>query len=386
MKIFFIFSIIILILSNAGLSKNLKNSKKGPFVMNDILPEVITCKIPVIATFNSEKEDELYAISISGAIYETSLNQSKLNSTCIDSVRFSAPCKNYFKSASGTFLYGYGMRDFHVVDIKRKIEKNILVSFHGNESILEVTILNEEKQTFLITVYSQGWTHEDSFCCFVTYDFEANKIVNKSQNCYGGIYHYVSDQKMFFQQWAYAAPPRWFLTDNTMLKLDSNDLSKELTNYMVETLYNNISFEIKKMIGFFRDKDEKEILSIVQWNDGFKDPKITPFTFQKPKDRYIWTNFQFSLDGKWVKGTSQGKGDNTSCILFYHSDNKYPGGLSLAIHGSESTQDVNGSFITTKEYGTVYLDISRGMEGLIYMYRMNDVLWQITRRAKEMVE
>jgi hypothetical protein len=43
-----------------------------------------------------------------------------------------------------------------------------------------------------------------------------------------------------------------------------------------------------------------------------------------------------------------------------------------------------GGFLETSEGGTVYVDLSHGLEGVLKVYKMRDVMDRIIERAKEM--
>jgi len=355
-------------------------------MLGNIIPEVIECKLPIYSLFNSKENGALVIISPAGTIHHAILGNNKLTAGESEAA-FELPCKEYFQSPDKRMYFGYGGRDFHAADLDLKIAKRLNVTYETNERILTANMISCQDKKILVCVSHDGWNDDDSYYYYLGYDFQENKIVYKIDKFKGGIFYYIKDNSMLFQDWSVNATTKWWITDGTINEIHSNKLTDKLSDMNISTLRNTFSFINNKMIGCFTPLNSLEKFCFVQWKSNFSDPSVHILSFQEPKDRFLYYNHEFSPNGKWVKSTSDAKRpDNNTWIMFYHCDDAYPGGLSIPIHGGDSHSDSKGVFLDTPEHGMVYLDISRGLDGVLYMYKMNDVLTQIAKRAKEMVE
>jgi hypothetical protein len=136
--------------------------------------------------------------------------------------------------------------------------------------------------------------------------------------------------------------------------------------------------------------NDKTNLYLIHWKNDYSEQSINRLSFHIPRDRFMSSHFEISHDGKWLKGVSfsQDTDIHDDKIVFYQADVKYPAGLSLGVLGGESNINMwyYGAFVETKQWGQVYIDIHKASEGILLVYKMRDVMEQIVKRAKEMVE
>lgn len=387
---FRLFLFLILLLVNCTEGHRLKKILKGVNMTNsDILPEVISLKIPILGIYNDREPGTFIIVSMGGSIYRGHFENGGIKSTIIDSVRIEEPCKQLTFDATRQILYGYGVRDFHAIDLTTKQYRKSIVSYKGNDKIRFTTLLKDIPAIqFIIRTSYTGWTDDDSYDIYSIYDFEKDTIVFTSDKFFGGGKLYpIKPNHLLFQKWNNSNPTEWYFTDNTLAKKESNEFFKALSAKDIGTWDNDVNLAQRILIGTVRIGGQ---LIIARWKPDYSDFSILPFTFHKTKDRSIQEYFEISPSGNWIKGIS--KSQNLDIrddkVVFYHANSKYPSGLSLAVHGWESylLQYYPGAFIETKEWGTVYVDIFKGMDGVLFVYKMNDVLAQIAKRAKEMVE
>jgi hypothetical protein len=380
--------VLILSVSVSGYTKNSDRNKKGKYIMTGhIFPEVLNSNVPIVAAFNYNASGSFVVVDFSGLIYAAEIVNGKIKYQIIKNVKFLKPCKQYFFDKEKEIVYGFGTRDFHIVKLLENVHKEVVLSFNGNARIINAVSLKGETSQFLIEVDHVGWSISESYSTYNIYDVENDSIIFKSEKMTGGILYPIGSNKILYQKWNDTLPTEWYFCDNTLKETTRNKFIDKLNQLDISAWPFSMNYECGRMVGFIMSKSA---LVSICWKSDYSDFSVMPFTFHEPKGRSVRTVFEISPDGKWVKGGSipDGGSDREEQILFYHVDNKYPSQLSLPIHGTSTNIDMKKTsvFVETKEYGPVYLDISRGIEGLVYMYKMNDVLWQITRRAKEMVE
>lgn len=382
--------ILFLLLFNCTEGRRVKKIIEGVNKMNSaIFPEVLSIKIPILGIYNDREPGTFIIVSMGGSIYRGHFENGEINTTEIVDVRFEDPCKQLFFDAQRQIIYGYGVRDFHAIDLNTKQYRKTIVSFKGNNKILFATLLKEEPEIrFLVQTSYTGWTPEQSYKIYSIYDFLLDSITNSSDKFYsGGMLYPVSINKLFYQKWNGNNPTEWFFTDNTLTLKVTNKFTEAISAKDIVAMEYGVNIEKKLIAGSFRETGHP---FIIRWEPDFSEYNINPFTFHEPKDRSIQPYFEISPDGNWIKGISKSRDYDIidDKVVFYHADKKYPSGLSLAVHGWESylQQYYPGAFVETKEWGMVYIDIFKGMDGVLFVYKMNDVLMQIAKRAAEMVE
>jgi hypothetical protein len=382
--------ILFLLIFTCTEGRRLKKIIEGVNKMDsDIFPEVVSIKIPALGIYNDREPGRFIIVSMGGSIYRGHFENGEIKTTEIESVRFEAPCKQLFFDAQRQIIYGYGVRDFHAIDLSTKQYRKTIVSFKGNDKILFAALLREEPDIhFLIQTSYTGWTDKDSYDIYTIYDFNKDTAISKSDKFFGGGMLYpIRPNYLLFQKWNNSNPTEWYFTDNTLTKKETNDFTKALSAKDIGTWDNDVNLAHQILIGTVRTTGD---YFIIRWSPDYSDFSFNPFTFHKPKDRSIQEHFEISPDGNWVKGISKSTDYDIrdDKVIFYHANEKYPSGLSIAVHGWESylSQYYPGAFVETKEWGMVYIDIFKGMDGVLFVYKMNDVLTQIAQQAKEMVE
>ena len=382
--------LLLLFFFNCTEGRRLKKILEGVNMLcGDIFPEVNSVKIPVLGIYNDREPGTFIIVSMGGTIYRGNFENSEIKTTPVDSVRIESPCKQMFFDTERQIIYGYGVRDFHALDLNTKQYRKTIVSYKGNDKILFAGLLKEEPGIrFLIQTAYTGWTDKDSYEIYTIYDFEKDSIVFKSDKFFGGgILYPINKNYLLFQKWNDSDPTEWYFTDNSLEQKTANEFTKALSNKNIGAWDNCVSIDQRIIVGRFRETGQ---LIIIRWKPDYSDYSILPFTFHNPEGRSIQEYFEISPDGNWVKGISKSKNFDIrdDKVVFYHADPKYPSGLSLAVHGGESylSQYYPGAFIKTKQWGMVYVDIFKGMDGVLFVYKMNDVLGQIVKRAAEMVE
>lgn len=370
----------------------INNLLKDPTIMNgDISPIILNGEIPVTSILNVASPTNYVLIDLAGQIHTFKIADNKIVTQKNGNCALNRPCNEYFSSCSSHFVWGFGVRDFHVVDLNSHQSKSIVVSHDGNEKIVSANLFSNS--LFFIQNYHTGWSLKESYIEVSHFDFDSNKITF-SLKCNGGVFFPINNSDAIWEGFGDTTEPStWELTDFKLqnpLKNSFTDTLTKLDIYVGDDSWNPLS---RIMVGRDRKAFNRDFYTYsISWDSSFKDISISPLTYQIPKDKCFSDYFQFSLDGKWARVTASQAptidedNSNQKFNVFYNIDEKYPQKISLPVFGGKTSENSKGAFIDTPEYGTVYLDISDGLNGIIYMYKMSDVLTQIVKKSAEMVK
>jgi hypothetical protein len=127
----------------------------------------------------------------------------------------------------------------------------------------------------------------------------------------------------------------------------------------------------------------------ITWDENFEDINVIPLSYLFPPNKK-GDNFYFSADYKWATtfvGTYPAGMDLLSKRVFFHLDNRYPNGISMAIYAKDyygSSWGGGGSFVEHPVYGMCYAEEWHWREDdkerhYLRLYRMDDVLAEINR-------
>jgi hypothetical protein len=136
----------------------------------------------------------------------------------------------------------------------------------------------------------------------------------------------------------------------------------------------------------------------ISWNEDFDKVEVLPvreiLRQQLRNQDYFVTSFVLSHGGEWARGRVGGyRGLYKEYLyksVFYHMDNKYPGGMSMPILSEEYEGDnePKRAFVNHPEYGMCFAqEWHKKEEGrFLRLYKMSDVLAEINRRLLEKAE
>lgn len=181
-------------------------------------------------------------------------------------------------------------------------------------------------------------------------------------------------RKYFFYNWRTKEIQTNKLTD-TMTVLGLSPSSRE-----------TFEFIIKPRIMTDTTKDGKLKLT---WNEDYTKVETLPLNYLAPDGKRL-SSFYFSLDGKWATVYLDGyKGlydEALSRRVFFHLDERYPGGISMPIFadGYEKNVWMYGSFFEHPEYGPCYAhEYYKEDKQYMRLYKMSDVVTLINQKLLE---
>jgi hypothetical protein len=175
----------------------------------------------------------------------------------------------------------------------------------------------------------------------------------------------------------------------------ANDLTRKLTALNLRAL------QLGPDYGILRDKRflvtqtvEDERVIKISWDENYGDILVTPLDYIKPEGKWI-LDLTFSSNGEWattIAGSYKGLyGEDLEKRLFYHIDDRYPGGISLPVFADsfeQSTWRGYGAFVEHPVYGWCYAQEyhkKNNNEDELYLrlYKMDDVLNEINRQLPD---
>jgi hypothetical protein len=174
-----------------------------------------------------------------------------------------------------------------------------------------------------------------------------------------------------------------------------NELTKKLTEL-------NLALQMGPVYGILPDKQflvtqtrDRERVIKISWDDNYGDIHITPLDHIKPEGKWI-LDLSFSSNGEWATTIAGGDtglyGESLYKRLFYHIDDRYPGGISLPVFADSFEQSLwegYGAFVEHPVYGWCYAqeyhkkDNNDKDELYLRLYKMSDVQNEIDRLLLE---
>jgi hypothetical protein len=354
-------------------------------MLNDSLfPEIITTKIPIVAILPTGSKYGMVAITASGSIYSFKSITEEPCFEKVDKVGFDEPCKNYESNPDLPYICGTGTRDYQIVDLENhKVFKDI-ISSNGNERFFLTYLLKSNEPVLLFTLDHIGWNDSDSYEVTYRYDFEKKKAIKFTDQYYGSLILQVEEKMILRGEMKPGSQP--YLWDvmkfdfKEKIRNDLTDTLMKLNLYTFKQCYN----KPKRMLICF-SRDTSSAIFTIAWDSLYKDVSSIPWTFQEPGEIISGKDLCFDQTGTWLRNTASFRSNLDSvCNVFYHISDKYPAHVSIPIFGFKAVEGVPGTFLETPEWGTVYVDLSHGLEGVLMVYKMRDVMERIIARAKEM--
>jgi hypothetical protein len=355
-----------------------------PMISNGVFPEVISTGIPIVAILATGSEYKTIAISSSGNIYSINSLFKEPYITQIKKIYFKEPCKEFFSNPSLPIICGTGIRDFQIIDLNNHTLESGIVSCNGNEEFFFSYLFKTTKPIFLMTLEHTGWNDSDSYEETYLYDFNQKKVEKIDDEYFASMWIQLDEKTLLREEMQREnKPSSWKILNEDLEGKESNKLTDTLYKYSPDVFKNSYNFQ-KKLIIFSTD-DSIFANCTISWDSLYKDISVVPWTFQEPKEIISGKDYCFSPDGTWLRNTACYRSDlETDYNVFYHISDAYPASVSIPIFGIESVVGVQGAFLDTPEWGTVYVDLSRGLDGILMVYKMRDVLAKIVERAKEM--
>jgi hypothetical protein len=351
---------------------------------NDLFPEIIVTKIPIVTIHHTGSKYGTVAVSASGNLYSFRSITQEPYFERIKQVGFEEPCKKYESHPDLPYICGTGVRDYQIVDLNQESIFKSIVSCNGNEEFFLHYVFKGVKPIILLLLEHVGWNENDSYEETYLFDFEKKSPVKILDNYYGSQFFQLDENLLLRGEMQRGSLPYiWQTMNSDFNKKMSNDLTDTLNHINIQTFKQSYNKKGRMMICYTRDSSYTNCT--ISWDSAYKKVNVVPWTFQEPKEIISGKDFCFSPDGTWLRNTSCYRSNlDTDFNVFYHISDKYPASVSIPIFGIESVVGVPGAFLDTPEWGTVFVDLSRGLEGILMVYKMRDVMAKIVERAVEM--
>jgi hypothetical protein len=385
-KSFLLILSIVVTMHDCALTQSTTISIKSehPMTPNGVFPEVISTGIPIVAVLPTGSDYKTIAISTSGNIYSINSLLKEPYITQIKKINFKEPCKEYISNPGLPIIYGTGIRDYQIIDLNNHTIESGIVSFNGNEEFFWSYLFKTNKPILLMTLEHTGWNDSDSYEETYLYDFNQKKVEKIVDGYFASMWIQL-DEKTFLREEMQRGnkPSVWQIFYDNLNNKINNKLTDTLNKLYPHVFKNSYNYQKKLLI--FKTADSNQTKYTISWDSLYKDISVVPWTFQKPKEIILGKDFLFSQDGNWLRNTACKESDlETDYNVFYHISDAYPASVSIPIFGIESVVGIQGAFLDTPEWGTVYVDLSRGLDGILMVYKMRDVMAKIVERAKEM--
>jgi hypothetical protein len=298
---------------------------------------------------------------------------------------YSDPTNNVLWITSG--------RGISVLDINSKKTSEKILSGYGNDNLSpgSYLITFDNKVLFVnighIDALFGGSRPGDNF---VLFDYLNNKIDFESKGYDGGMIA-ISKDKFLLEEYLEnekgESYSKWKITDRNFSKSEENKLTKKLNEMQIciESIQSkSYSLDKRIMLGWKKVNDTIRDF-VVRWKENFEDVTVEPIIVQAPKGYDFGTHYYFSPSGDWVKTTGSKKvGSPGNQIIFFHTSDNYPQGLSMGIVGGktgDASRD-NGAFVNHKEWGPLYVDRDEDNMNLLRVYKLNDAMKAIQKMMK----
>jgi hypothetical protein len=304
----------------------------------------------------------------------------------IGDIFYSDPPNNVLWITSG--------RGISSLDIATKKTSEAILSYYGNDNLSPGSYLIPYNKKVIyvniahIDAYFGGKRPGDNF---VLFDYLSNKVDFTSKGFDGGMVAISKDRFLFSESLKDSTgnkSRKWKITDKNMEVNEENKLTKKLNEVKIKIEYfqsKSYNLEKRMMFGWKEINDTIQDF-VVRWKEGFQDVTVEPIILQVPEGYDCGTHYYFSLSGEWIKTTgSKKKSVSEDQIIFFHTSDAYPQGLSLGIVGGktgDASRD-NGAFVNHKEWGPLYVDRDPDKLNLLRVYRLNDALNALRNVAKK---
>jgi hypothetical protein len=299
----------------------------------------------------------------------------------------------FYSDPQNNVLWITSGRGISTLDITTKKTSEAILSYYGNDNLSPGSyLIPYDKKVIFVNI-----AHIDAFFGgkrpgdnFVLFDYLNNKVDFTSKGFGGGMVAISKDRFLFLESlkdtngnkfW------KWKITDRKIEKSEENKLTIKLneTKLNIE-FFQSKSYNLEKRIMFgWKDINDTVKDFVVRWKEGFEDVTVEPIILQAPDNYSFGQHYYFSPSGEWVKTTGRKKNSNQEeQIIFFHTSDAYPQGLSLGIVGGktgDASRD-NGAFVNHKEWGPLYVDRDPDKLNLLRVYRLNDALKALNKVAK----
>jgi hypothetical protein len=351
---------------------------------NQIFPEIVSVNLPIVTIQFTGSQYGVVAITKSGEIYALKSLTTEPFFKKVKSIEFKEPCECYFSSPKFPYICGTGIRDYQILDLNQNTVSTQLISCDGNEKIFISYLFGSRIPMLFLTVEHVGWGQADSYEDTYLYDFNQKNQNKVLSGYYSSALFQLSDTLFLrLEIQRNHLPQKWQIFESSIQTTSTNDLSDTLNKLGFGPYISSVNSS-KNMLICEENKEPFRLFSI-SWDSHFKNVKVVPWTFQQPKQYIPGKDYCFSQDGNWLRNTAAERSNLHSIYnVFYYLSDKYPGNVSIPIFGLEAIEFIPGAFLDTPEWGTVYVDISRGLDGILMVYKMRDVMAKIVERAKEM--
>jgi hypothetical protein len=354
---------------------------------SELFPEMIWMGGPLAQCCNVFNKDVLAIITSEGTVKIGKIENDEFISENKKTVSFNSPCKKYFSLKENHFIWGYGTRDFQIIDINKNTINELIISANGNDMIYSTTPLPFNDLIICIDLVRASWNKNKSNTKTFLYSIASSAITDTLAG-FNGILFILKNNKVLYEKFNHPKLNSWKIKSE--IKTGEGETNK-LTKYLSDTgmlVWQN-SYNDKKniMIGTAHVDDSIKFFT-TKWTDDFQDISIEPLTIQVSKDTTMFDRFEFSEDGNWAKTVSRDwkKNSDSDFITFFAVNDTFPQSLSLPVYGGVSSRNGGGCFVETDDWGTVYVDITPEMPGYLVVYKMRDVMDKVIEKTRKLTQ
>ncbi len=351
----------------------------------DITASLIGTGSSVAQCLNVISPDTFAIISGMGNISVVKFEKGAINLSIINDHLFESPCKKYFSLPDDKYLWGFGIRDFQILDLSSGIQQTHLLSHNGNDMIYSTTVVDTTDLKIWIDIVHHSFKKTDSNDISIIFDVIQNKVIDTIYG-YGGFIFLLHDNMTLCELFDAPKPTTWKISSELIYDQKDNELTKKLSDLGISAYPESYSKKNMLMIGNYNTEDGTNNFASVKWDPSYEDISIQPFTYQQEKDIVLWEQFEISPDGKWAKTVARDYSTEkrTDDITFYAVNDSFPQSLSPPVYGGRSTRDGGGCFVETDDWGTVYVDISPEAPGYLVVYKMSDVMNKVVEKMRNL--
>ena len=362
---------------------NKYRKKTTKMIGKDIYAELLFFGQPISQCLNLQTPSPLAILNTAGNISIGDINNNEFIN--IDNnTHFSFSCKRYYSFPNQLLLWGFGLRNFCIVDINTGVVEDFLLSSNGNERIIQVDIIDYKNPKLYIDIAKSTWGK--SIHRGLIFD-PLNKNVTDTINNYSGEIFPLPNGDLLFEKFNGSHPPKWQIGNGFNTEFSNNKLTDKLNDSSLIAWAVSYSYQNNFMIGY-NTVNHQMIYYSIKWDNTFDNISIEPFTFQKEANQILWHHFEISPDGKWAKSVARQKEPYTKSdtITFFAINDSFPQSLSLPVYGGVSSRNGGGCFVETDDWGTVYVDITPEMPGHLVVYRMRDVMEKVIEKTQKLAQ
>ncbi|MDR0403901.1 MAG: hypothetical protein LBH35_09970 [Treponema sp.] len=283
----------------------------------------------------------------------------------------------------------------HVAYMETKFTKSFIPFMRGGYSEDMPFLLDKDEGLLAFVYYQNGWG--ESGRKYLLYNYKKDVLLDEPEDTEVRYEGFLDRDSLLASNLIHRNDSwfsEYFLYDWRTDKKTENELTKKLTELNMLRIYCTAVGNVNTQKRFLIAKSEALGGHVkINWDEGFKDVKVTPINFLLSKDKY-YDVFTISSDGKWAHSLVGGyRGlyeERLYKNAFYHIDDRYPGGISPPVLMDYTEyHPPYGVFIEHQVHGMCYAIEHHKMENdtdqlYLRLYKMDEILKEINRQLLEM--